>query len=332
MALVAVKWVRVKMLPFDNKSEFQVIVDMPEGTTLEQTDRVTQPRGRDPHATRGDDLPDVRRHRGPYNFNGLVRHYFLRQGSNVADIQVNLVDKGERKAQSHAIAKRVRDRHSAHRRALGRTYQGGRGAPGAPRCSKPWSPRSTGPTTNATSRSPGRSATRFKQTAGVVDVDWYVEDRPAQGTRSSLTRKRRRSSGVSEAEIVRAVRLALGGRARRAAARRAREGGRAYRPRLDRATRSDLGPHAERSADRSGWQPGKHGRAGSSERSTEDKSIYHKNLMPVVYVTADVAGVIESPVYAILKLGPELSTRMLQEAMPSSSTRRLSRSDRPLTP
>ncbi len=108
-ALVYIEFVKVKMLPFDNKSEFQVIIDMPEGTTLEQTARVTRELA-DAVLTQ----PEVTNFQtyvgtaSPYNFNGLVRHYYLRRGSNVADIQVNLLGKGERDLQSHDIAKRVR--------------------------------------------------------------------------------------------------------------------------------------------------------------------------------------------------------------------------------
>ena len=108
--LPLLKIVRVKMLPFDNKSEFQVIIDMPEGTTLEQTTRVAREVAR-----RVAEEPEVVNYQvyagtaSPYNFNGLVRHYFLRQGANEADIQVNLLPKDERSAQSHDISKRVRD-------------------------------------------------------------------------------------------------------------------------------------------------------------------------------------------------------------------------------
>ncbi|HWU38899.1 MAG TPA: efflux RND transporter permease subunit, partial [Candidatus Acidoferrum sp.] len=108
MSLVAVKFVRVKMLPFDNKSEFQVIVDMPEGSTLEETAALTREIGE--VIRRVPEVTDYQMYVGtasPYNFNGLVRHYFLRRGPSVADLQVNLVPKGERKAQSHEIAKRV---------------------------------------------------------------------------------------------------------------------------------------------------------------------------------------------------------------------------------
>src|SRR6266545_3899350 len=109
LSLVALKFVRVKMLPFDNKSEFQVIVDMPEGTTLEGTAAVTREIG--DYIRNVPEVTDYQMYVGtasPYNFNGLVRHYFLRRGANVADIQVNLVQKGQRSAQSHDIAKRVR--------------------------------------------------------------------------------------------------------------------------------------------------------------------------------------------------------------------------------
>src|SRR5690606_11309326 len=106
MALVPLKLVTVKMLPFDNKSEFQVLVDMPEGTPLEQTARVTATL-----ATAALEDPTVRHVQdfvgtsSPYNFNGLVRHYFLRQGPHVADLQVNLLPKHDRSDQSHAIAR-----------------------------------------------------------------------------------------------------------------------------------------------------------------------------------------------------------------------------------
>ena len=117
------------MLPFDNKSEFQVIVDMPNGTTLEETERVTQLLAEETQKQR--EVVNVQTYAGtasPYNFNGLVRHYYLRSGPNVADIQVNLLPKDARDLQSHEIAKQVRLRLDADRGALWRAHQGGRGA------------------------------------------------------------------------------------------------------------------------------------------------------------------------------------------------------------
>ncbi len=109
MALVYIGFVKVKMLPFDNKSEFQVIVDMPNGTTLEETARVTKLLAE--QTLRQPEVVNLQTYVGtasPYNFNGLVRHYYMRSGSNIADIQVNLQPKGERNRQSHEIAKMVR--------------------------------------------------------------------------------------------------------------------------------------------------------------------------------------------------------------------------------
>ena len=107
----ALGWVKVKMLPFDNKSEFQIILNMPEGSALERTAQAAREIAA---AVRVEpEVTDYQIYAGvaaPFNFNGLVRHYFMRRGANIADMQVNLVPKGERKAQSHDIAKRVRPR------------------------------------------------------------------------------------------------------------------------------------------------------------------------------------------------------------------------------
>ena len=114
MALVGIGFVKVKMLPFDNKSEFQIILNMPEGSSLERT---TEAAREIAAAVRTEpEVTDYEIYAGvasPFNFNGLVRHYFMRRGANVADIQVNLLPKNERKAQSHDIAKRVRPRVAA---------------------------------------------------------------------------------------------------------------------------------------------------------------------------------------------------------------------------
>ena len=111
IALVPLQFVTVKMLPFDNKSEFQVVIDMPEGTALEQTARVAGDLASE--ALKDPDVTDVQSYVGtaaPYNFNGLVRHYFLRRAPHLADLQVNLLPKDDRREQSHDVAKRVRQR------------------------------------------------------------------------------------------------------------------------------------------------------------------------------------------------------------------------------
>ena len=169
-------FVKVKMLPFDNKSEFQVIVDMPDGTTLEETARVAKTLAQEVlEAARGGERSDLCRTASPFNFNGLVRHYYLRRGPNVADIQVNLLPKHDRKQQSHEIAKQVR-------RVCSRSPTGSARASRWPRCRRDrrccrrWWPRSTGRPRRASCASPARSARSSRATDGVVDVDWYVED------------------------------------------------------------------------------------------------------------------------------------------------------------
>jgi len=312
MALVAVKFVRVKMLPFDNKSEFQIIVDMPEGTTLEETDRVTQQIA-DVVAKQ----PEVRSYQtyvgasGPYNFNGLVRHYFLRQGSNVADVQVNLVEKGDRKAQSHAIAKRVRDAIATIAAKSGARVKVAEVPPGPP-VLQTMVAEIYGPDYARQIEIARDVMKTMQDTPGVVDVDWYVEDDQPK-YRFVVDTEKAALSGVTEAEVVRALRLATAGESEGLVHDEREKEDVPIVVRLDRATRSDV----ERLA--SLKMTGRTGALVSvgdlvhAERVLEDKSIYHKNLMPVVYVTADVAGAIESPVYAILKLGPAIDAMKLPE-------------------
>jgi multidrug efflux pump subunit AcrB len=312
MALVAVKFVRVKMLPFDNKSEFQIVIDMPEGSTLEATDHVAQ------------EIADVVRKQpevttyqtyvgtaGPYNFNGLVRHYFLRQGSNVADVQVNLVDGGDRKLQSHAIAKRVRDLILPIAQRSGARLKVAEVPPGPP-VLETIVAEIYGPDYGRQIEVAKQVRETMERTAGVVDVDWYVEDDQPK-YRFVVDKEKAALSGVSEAEIVRTLRLAAAGEAQGLVHDEREKEDVSIVLRLDRATRSDLDRlQGVRLTGRDGNLVSI-GELVHPVLVTEDKSILHKNLMPVVYVTADVAGPIESPVYAILQLGPALDKLQLPE-------------------
>jgi len=310
VALVVIQFTRVKMLPHDNKSEFQVIVDMPEGTTLEQTDRATR--------AMADVLrrePEVKSYQtyvgtsGPYNFSGLVRHYFLRQGSNVADIQVNLVDKSERQAQSHAIAKRVRDAIAPVANQFGARIKVAEVPPGPPVLStlvaEIYGPEHAGRIAVAQ-----QVRERMEQTPGVVDVDWFVEDDQPK-YRIVVDQEKAALNGVSSADIVRAMRLSNAGEQAGLAHDEREKEEVPIVLRLDRPTRSDLDRLRSVRVTGKGGNLVSVGELVRGEAVTEDKSIYHKNLMPVVYVTADVAGAIESPVYAILQLGPALDRLQL---------------------
>ncbi|MGC4068842.1 MAG: efflux RND transporter permease subunit [Polyangiaceae bacterium] len=312
VSLVAVKWVRVKMLPFDNKSEFQIVIDLPEGTPLEQTDRVTaaladvirkQPEVVDYQSYVGTS--------GPYNFNGLVRHYFLRQGPNVADIQVNLIEKGARKAQSHDIAKRVRNELRPIADCFGARIKVAEVPPGPPVLGTMVA-EIYGPDYDRDREIAKQVRDIMEKTKGIVDVDWYVEDEQPK-VRFVVDREKASINGVSEASIVRTLNLASAGEN---AGLLHDEDEKADVPivlRLDRAARSDLERLQSIKVTGRDGNLVSVGELVHAETVKSDLSIYHKNLMPVVYVTADVAGAIESPVYAILDLSPKLSALHLPE-------------------
>jgi multidrug efflux pump subunit AcrB len=174
ISLVTSRVVILKMLPFDNKSEFQVVLDMPEGTSLEQTARVLGEMG--DFLSTVDEVTDFQVYAGtaaPINFNGLVRQYYLREGAHLGDIQVNLVDSHHRDRQSHAIAADMRApvqeialRHGGNAKIVE--------IPPARRCSRPWSRRSTGWTTTDRSASPARSArsSRPRRTSSMSTTRW----------------------------------------------------------------------------------------------------------------------------------------------------------------
>ncbi len=175
-SLVYVGFVKVKMLPFDNKSEFQVIVDMPDGTTLEETERVTSELAS--AALNQPEVVDLQTYAGtasPYNFNGLVRHYYLRRGPNRADIQVNLLSKKDRDLQSHAIAKQVRQRLLPIAQKYGARIKVAEVPPGPP-VLQTLVAEVYGPSNETRIALARQIRDLWHRTDGVVDVDWYVED------------------------------------------------------------------------------------------------------------------------------------------------------------
>jgi len=312
MSLVGIGWVKVKMLPFDNKSEFQVVVDMPEGTTLEDTDRATRAIAdaiaRQPEVTSYQTYVGTS---GPYNFNGLVRHYFLRRGANVADIQVNLVEKGDRSAQSHAIATRVRAAIAPLAARYHARIKVAEVPPGPP-VLETLVAEIYGPSYPRQIEIARQVRDLMDRTPGVVDVDWYVEDAQPK-YRFTIDKVKAAQDGVSEQDLVRTLALATGGEAQGLLHDEREQEDVPIVVELDRANRTDLDRLLGlKVAGRDGTLVGV-GELVHPELVTEDRSIFHKNLMPVVYVTADVAGEIESPVYAILKLGPAIDHMVLPE-------------------
>ncbi len=307
-ALVPLGAVVVKMLPFDNKSELQLIVDMPEGTTLERTTHVARELAAalrpEPEVS---DIEVYAGTSGPFNFNGLVRHYFLRRGSNVADLQVNLVGKHERKAQSHDFAKRVRPRLDEIARRNACRLKIAEVPPGPP-VLQTIVAEVYGPDPAKRLAAARRVREIFERNESVVDVDWTVED---DQTLEALVVDPEKAAlnGVEVAAVADTVAMALGGRAAGLLHdEQEKEDVEIFLrlPRSERTAREDLYGLRVRSAVQSGALVPV-GELVRAEQKTVEQSIYHKNLQPVIYVTGDVFGRKESPIYAILGIRQELA-------------------------
>ncbi len=301
--------VTIKMLPFDNKSEFQIVLNTPEGTTIEHTTRIatemaaalrTQPEVRDYQIYAGTSAP--------FNFNGLVRHYFLRRGPNVADIQVNLVPKHERADQSHAIAKRTRELVAPIAARYGAAVAVAEVPPGPP-VLQSLVAEIYGPDESQRLALAREVRDRLAKAPGVVDLDWYVEADQTK-VRYVIDREKAARHGITADDIART--LVLGA-----------QGATIDRLRLpderedvpiilelspaDRADPTTVLALPIRSARDSSAPAIPLSELVSLRTETGSRSLYRKNLKPVTYVTADVAGAVESPAYALLPLHFALS-------------------------
>ncbi|MEZ5316310.1 MAG: efflux RND transporter permease subunit [Vicinamibacterales bacterium] len=313
VALVPLGLVTVKMLPFDNKSELQVMVRMPEPAPLEATARAVEA-----VAVAAADDPAVLSAQGyagtasPYTFNGLVRHYFLRQSPNLGDVQVQLVAKDERREQSHDIAKRLRERLVPIATALGASLQVVEVPPGPP-VLQTLVAEVYGPDAATRRALAGDVRQVFERTPGVVDVDWYLEaDQPKLVL--DVDPEKAAMAGLSAAEVASVVRMAgAGAPAGLLHDPRAREAVPIVL-RLPRAARASVDDLAAIRLD--GRAPVSVGELTRPVAGLEDQSLYHKNLLPVTYVTGDVAGVAESPVYAILQMNPGLEALRAPDGRP----------------
>ena len=311
-SMFAFKIVMVKMLPFDNKNEFQVIIDMDEGTTLEKTARVAREM-----AEYLETIPEVvnlQTYAGtasPYNFQGLVRHYFLRRGSNVADIQVNLINKNKRWIQSHEIAKSVRPKLVEIAKKYGASVKVAEVPPGPP-VMETLVAEVYGPDYNGQINLAHKIKKIFETTPGVVDVDWSVEANQEK-LKLVVDKEKAALNGIATAQIAQVVRTAVGGM----------KVGLLHDPKEKEDVDILLQvPRSERSSIRDIQELKVQNRMGMLiplkevtrvEKTVIDKSISHKNLMPVVYVLGDVAGREESPVYAILKMSKKIAKIKIPE-------------------
>jgi multidrug efflux pump subunit AcrB len=312
MLLVVFKFVTVKMLPFDNKSELQVVIDMPEGTTLENTAMVSREVGE--YLRTVPEVTDFQLYIGtsaPFNFNGLVRHYYLRSGSNVSDIQVNFVSRSRRHAQSHDIAKRIRPEIQAIGRKHDANIKIVEVPPGPPVLSTLVA-EIYGPDADRQVEIAGQVKSLFEETAGVVDIDWYVEDRQEKTT-FVVNKEKAAFHGISSESIAQTLRIALRGlSAGLIHVEDSSEPVEIYMraPLHERAGIEALQEVALISAS---GVPVSVAELITPEKGVLDRTIYRKNLKRVVYVTADMAGTEESPVYAIMKMKEKIEQLPLPE-------------------
>ena len=312
VTMVPLKMVTVKMLPFDNKSELQVIIDMPEGKTLEETAALTREMGE--YLETVPEVTDYQTYVGtaaPYNFNGLVRHYFLRSGSTVADLQVNFVDKGERNQQSHAIAKRLRPPLKKIADRYGARLKVAEIPPGPPVLSTLVA-EIYGPETNRRIEIAKDIKKVFAETDGVVDVDWYVEeDQPK--IRFAVDQDRAARAGISTEAVSQSLRIALNGMGAGLVHLDKEKEPVELFLRMPLEKRANIGDLKSIGVPTPAGAMIPLSELVKRQDGFEEKTIYHKNLKNVTYVLGDVAGTEESPVYAIMKMKDRIDKMKLPE-------------------
>ncbi len=312
MLLVPAKLTRVKMLPFDNKSELQVVIDTPEGTSLEETQGAVREISEYLKT-----VPEVLNYQtyagtsGPFTFNGLVRHYFLRSESSQADIQVNFVPADERASQSHDIAKRIRPPVQAIAARWNARAKIVEIPPGPPVLSTLVA-EIYGPNLTTQIGIAGRIKDLFSKTKDVVDVDWYVEA-PHKKVVFEVDKQKAAMNGIDTEAISQTVRAVLGGAV----------AGLAHMPKerepvelLVRAPlpgRTDVNRLGEIALASSSGQPVSLAELVKVREADAEQTIYRKNLKRVVYVVGDVAGKEESPVYPILSMMGAIKNLRLPE-------------------
>ncbi|MDP2816898.1 MAG: efflux RND transporter permease subunit [Polaromonas sp.] len=305
MALPALGLVLLKMLPFDNKSEFQVVVDMPAGTPVEQTAAVLRELGA--YLASVPEVTDYQAYAGtaaPINFNGLLRQYYLRAGGEVGDLQVNLVDKHQRSAQSHEIATRVRPALQKIGQRFGANVKVVEVPPGppvlAPIVAEIYGPEAEG-------RQQMAKAVRavFEKTAGVVDVD---DSSIAAAPKTVLLVDRRKAAmlGVSQQAIVSTLRAGLAGEATTYLHDGAKYPAAALLQ-LPAEQHGDLGALLQLAVRSASGSLVPIRELVNVSDSLREQPVYHKDLLPVNFVVADMAGKVDSPLYGMFSMRQEIA-------------------------
>ncbi|MGD9592044.1 MAG: efflux RND transporter permease subunit, partial [Candidatus Berkiella sp.] len=311
ISLVIFKIVILKMLPFDNKSEFQVVVDLPEGTPVEQTNATLKALA--DYLITLPEVADLQAYAGsasPIGFNGLVRQYYLRQDQNLGDIQVNLIDKHKRKRSSHVIAASTRaklNEIAQHYHAKIKVVEVPPGPPVlAPLMAEVYGPDYAGQIQKAKS-----IEKEFELTKGVVDIDTSIETN-APRLIISVDRQKAALLGVTQEEIASTIAGALEG----LDATFLHTGHAKYpipvRIDLTDANKADIKSILALKVNNVSGKAVPISEMVTIKNAHWEKSVHHKDLLPVVYVTGDMAGEIDSPLYGMIKLMSKVSTDISQ--------------------
>ena len=305
MVLFFTNSVAVKMLPFDNKNEFQVVIDMPEGTTLERTGVVAQEIAQ--YLSTRAEVVNYQNYVGtsaPITFNGLVRHYDLRGGSNMADIQVNLIDKGERDIQSHGIAKLLRPEIQKIAAKYNANVKLVEVPPGPPVLSTIVA-EVYGPDYNEQIKIANNIQDILKNTADVVDIDWMVEDNQTE-YQFDINKEKAMLYGVAPQQIAYTMNMALSDNAITNLYDEDAVNQVGLVLALDEKEKSTISDISQLKVKSKQGNMVPIADLVTITKTTAAKSIYRKNQKRVVYVLADMAGELESPAYAILGMEDKL--------------------------
>ena len=305
--LAVVKLVVLKMLPNDNKSEIQLVIDMPEGSTLEQTNALLGEL-----AAQVDKVPEVLNYQAyagtsaPVTFNGLVRQYFLRQGPLVGDLQINLVDKHDRSRKSHDIALALRPTLQAAARKYGAALKVVEVPPGPP-VMAPLVAEIYGPDYARSRGLATQLQYRMRKTEGVVDIDSTVENATATREHLLIDQSRAARLGVSREAIAQTLMAAVDGAdvtyLQDGKARYAK----AIRLRLPASAQADMARILQLGVKSANGRIIALSELVSVQNAPWDGAIHHKDLLPVVYVTADEAGEFDSPLYGMFDVVGQLA-------------------------
>ncbi|NCC52229.1 MAG: efflux RND transporter permease subunit [Spartobacteria bacterium] len=315
LLLAATGLVPLKMLPFDNKGEFQILIDMPESTTLETTDRVA--RELEDYLHTIPEVTDFTTFVGtasPMDFNGLVRHYYFREGPHLADIRVNLLHRDNRVMDSHSLILRIRNDIKKIADANQANIKLIEVPPGPPVLSTVVAEVYGQPYHHYADLVEAARVVeaRMREEPGVVDIDTTVENVQRKAV-FTVDREKAGLSGISTEDIVQTLRVALAGMPAGVVHMPAEHNELAIQLRLPREARSNIAQLEKIGVKGRTGQTVQIGELGSFSNTVYEQTIQHKNQERVVYVTAEMAG--KGPAYAVLNLQKYFADHPLPEGI-----------------